>query len=353
MEATNSAASRVAWTGANQRIAAAGPSNSDHAEAIDRGLAGLLIGQSAAMMQVRSMVRRIAKSPLAVLIEGPTGSGKELVAQSLHLASGRTGRFVPFNVCAIGEGVFEDALFGHVRGAFTGAVSDSTGFLAEADRGTVFLDEISGLPLAAQAKLLRALETKQFRPVGSRVDRRSDFRLLAATNESLTLAAADRRFREDLLFRLCGVRIELPPLTDRAEDIPALVRYFLEQLPREDGSTLEIAADALEFLCEREWPGNVRELRAVIECAVALTDGSALTQATLSRSIHARGDPPHTWMTRRDNFAARRLLQLLDEVEWNVDAAARRLGIHRATLYRRLQRIGAEPRRHRYAARSR
>jgi DNA-binding NtrC family response regulator len=216
----------------------------------------------------------------------------------------------------------------------------------------VFLDEIGGLPLAAQAKLLRALETKQFRPVGSRVDRKSDFRLLAATNESLSLATGDRRFREDLLFRLCGVRIELPLLSDRAEDIPALVRYFLEQMPREDGWTLDIAADALEFLCEREWPGNVRELRAVIECAVALTDGSTITQVTLSRSIHSRGDPPPAWMTRRDNFAARRLLQLLDEVEWNVDVAARRLGIHRATLYRRLRRIGAEPRRARHAARS-
>lgn len=352
MEATNSARSRVAWTGANQRVEGSGPSNSDHADAVDRGLAGLLIGQSAAMMQVRSIIRRIAKSSLAVLIEGPTGSGKELVAQSLHLASRRTGRFVPFNVCAIGDGVFEDALFGHVRGAFTGAVSDATGFLAEADRGTVFLDEISGLPLAAQAKLLRAIETRQFRPIGSRVDRRSDFRLLAATNESLTAAAADRRFRADLLFRLCGVRIELPPLTDRAEDIPALIRYFLDQMPREDGSSLEIAPDALEFLCEREWPGNVRELRAVIECAVALTDGTTVTHASLSRSIQARGDPPPVWITRRDNFAARRLLQLLDEVEWNIDAAARRLGIHRATLYRRLRRIGAEPRLARQAARS-
>src|SRR5919106_5556708 len=149
-------------------------------DALETAISKLLIGESLAMRTLRGDILAIAESHLPVLIQGETGTGKELVAEALHLASARSGRFVPFNVCAISESMFEDALFGHVRGAFTGAVSDSIGYLMEADRGTVFLDEIGSLPLSAQTKLLRAVETQQFRPVGARSDRRSDFRVVTA-----------------------------------------------------------------------------------------------------------------------------------------------------------------------------
>jgi two-component system response regulator GlrR len=240
--------------------------------------------------------------------------------------------------------MFEDALFGHVRGAFTGAVSDAPGFLLEADRGTIFLDEISGLPLSSQTKLLRAIETKEFRAVGSRADRRSEFRLVSATNESLDAAATDGRFRDDLLFRLRGILIELPALADRREDIPILARHFAGMAEGGNSSSVVLANDALELLSERDWPGNVRELRAVVDCAVALSENGLVTRAALSRVGALSGSRP-PWLAKRDSFAARQLLSLLDEVEWDVGVAAERLGVHRATVYRRLARIGVAPRR--------
>jgi DNA-binding NtrC family response regulator len=309
------------------------------------GPAGFLLGESPAIARVRAIVRQVAPSSLAVLIEGPTGSGKELVARAVHVTSARRGRIVPFNVCAIAEGMFEDALFGHVRGAFTGAVADAPGFLLEADCGTIFFDEISGLPLGSQAKLLRAIETKEFRPVGGRVDRRSEFRVVSATNESLCVAAADRRFREDLLFRLRGVLIEIPALGDRREDIPILARHFLSETQSSVGHAVALAEDAIELLCARDWPGNVRELRQVLESAAALSTKELITRAELVRCGALRHASPATWLMKRDSFATRRLLQLLEDVEWNIDVAAARLGVHRATVYRRLARIGETPRR--------
>src|SRR3954470_19051267 len=185
-----------------------------------------IVGDSSAIQQLRALIATVAPTRLPVLVEGPTGSGKELVAAALHQASGRRGRLVAFNVCAIGDALFEDALFGHVRGAFTGAANDSAGFLREADAGTVFLDEISGLPWALQAKLLRAVETGEFRPVGAARDARSDFRVVAATNEHLDDLVECGRFRADLKHRIGGVVISVPTLAERVDDIPDLTRYF-------------------------------------------------------------------------------------------------------------------------------
>lgn len=308
----------------------------------------LLIGDSQSMRQVRASIRRIGPSSIPVLIQGPTGSGKELVARALHLASHRSGDFVALNVCAVAESMFEDTLFGHVRGAFTGAVSDRAGYLLEANRGTIFLDEISGLPHALQAKLLRAIETKEFRAVGSRSDVRSDFRLISATNERLADIAANGGFRHDLLYRLRGAVIEVPPLSNRLEDVPQLAQYFAAKVDsvrasRETPPTL--TDDAVDLLCQHRWPGNVRELKAVIECAAALADDTIITRAEVLRSgiLDANGRRPV--QGNRGDFLAKELLDVLHETSWNVEAAAAILGVHRATVYRRLERIGCEPRR--------
>jgi two-component system response regulator GlrR len=248
--------------------------------------------------------------------------------------------------------MFEDAVFGHVRGAFTGAISDAPGFFIEANQGTVFLDEISGLTLGSQAKLLRAIEMKEFRPVGSRTDRQSDFRLVSATNESLSESAAERRFREDLFFRLRGVLIQIPALADRREDIPILANHFASEVRSGRGRDVTLASDAIELLRARDWPGNVRELRQVVECAIALSDKAVITGRELVRCGALQEQARPDWLVQRDAFAARRLVQLLDEVEWNIEVAAARLGVHRATVYRRLERIGRTPGRRRDDSRS-
>lgn len=307
----------------------------------------LLIGDSLPMRRVRELIRKIGPSPIPVLIEGPTGSGKELVARALHIASRRSGAFAAFNVCAVADSMFEDALFGHVRGAFTGAVTDRPGYLVEAHRGTIFLDEIGGLPAGLQAKLLRAIETKEFRPVGSRIDSRSDFRLVSATNERLADVVAQGGFRHDLLFRLRGIVIELPPLASRLEDLPQLAQLFAARSEVQRGPNERprvLANEAIGLLQTHSWPGNVRELKAVVECAAALADDQVISRADVLRAGMLRADARSPDGHRRD-FVERRLLEVLAETAWNVEAAAEILGVHRATIYRRLERIGCEPRR--------
>ncbi|HJR63809.1 MAG TPA: sigma 54-interacting transcriptional regulator, partial [Gemmatimonadaceae bacterium] len=239
------------------------------------------------MARVRELVRQIAPTELSVLIEGPTGAGKELVAQAMHAASRRSGRLVAFNVCAIAETMFEDALFGHVRGAFTGATSDAAGYLVEADKGTVFLDEISGLAMGMQAKLLRVLETREFRPVGARLDRRSDFRVVAATNEPLATLLAERRIRADLAYRLGGVVIQVPSLRERPEDVPVLACRFMERARASCGIAVRLSGEALHALQQYDWPGNVRELKNVVERAAVLAEGAVVTGLRRCREARA------------------------------------------------------------------
>lgn len=297
-----------------------------------------LIGSSAPMRQLRALIATVAPMRLAVLVEGQTGTGKELVASLLHQQSGRTGNLVAFNVCALGESMFEDALFGHVKGAYTGAVNESLGFLREANGGTAFFDEISGLPLALQAKLLRAIETGVFRPIGASRDARSDFRPIAATNESLSSLVEGGRFRADLKHRLSGIVIRIPPLAERVDDIAELSRHFVRAAA---GPHASIDDGAIDVLQGREWPGNVRELKQVVEAACAFSRGR-IDAGAMQTALAHRTATPHSQRAPRHLLERHELVAALETAEWNTEAAASSLGIHRATIYRRMRRHGIE-----------
>jgi DNA-binding NtrC family response regulator len=304
----------------------------------------MLLGDSDAMRVLRERITKIGPARLPVLIEGETGTGKELVAQALHLASGRPGRFVAFNVCAIPESLFESTVFGHVRGAFSGATHSNDGFLAEADGGTAFLDEIATMEAPAQAKMLRALETGEFRPVGARAERRSSFRVIAASNERLSRLVASGRFREDLLQRLSGFVIKLLPLRDRREDIPLLAESFLRSLSLA-GSRL--SANAMRVLCRHDWPGNVRELKTVIERSVVLATTETISGATVRELL---GDTRELIdrVPASGGFSAsherRTLIEMLRRHDGDAIATAETLGVHPSTLYRQMLRLGISSR---------
>jgi DNA-binding NtrC family response regulator len=298
----------------------------------------ILIGESLPIRRLRRAITRIATAKLPVLIEGATGTGKELAATLLHQLSGRRGAFVAFNVCALGESMFEDALFGHVRGAYTGAANDSPGFFREAHGGTVFLDEIGGLPGALQAKLLRAIETGVFRPIGASRDSTSDFRIVTATNEPMPGLVRDGRFRADLAFRLSGVVLTMPTLNERPDDIPLLVAHFARGV--------QVEPIVVTRLQQLEWEGNVRELKQLIDSSLVFSrgrlDADALDQALSFRS-HARSiiPVPPSPVAADDKSAERTfLVDLMRQAAWDTERAAANLCVHRSTLYRRLKRYG-------------
>ncbi len=301
-------------------------------------IAAILVGESPAMRGLRAQIARVAPSELPVLIQGPTGAGKELVAYALHRASRRPGEFVAFNVCAIPDSMFEDALFGHVKGAFTGAVSDSSGYLLEAHRGTALLDEVSGLGLGGQAKLLRAIETKRFRPVGGRTDRTSDFRVISATNEDLTMLASQGRFRSDLVHRLAGAVLRVPPLKERREDIPLLAQHFLQQLIDQNRSRAALTMGALRALQDYDWPGNVRELKHVIARAMVLAVRPRIVSDDITAAL--RMGLSNSQADRHADSQRHQLTELLASVGWRREDAAKQLGVHPVTLYRRMRRLG-------------
>lgn len=304
----------------------------------DGPVAQLLIGRTPVMHELRAFVRRVGQTSLPVLIEGPTGSGKELVARAIHAVSGRTGRFVPLNIAAIGESLFEDALFGHVKGAFTGATGRKAGQLMEAHRGTCFFDEIGALPLALQPKLLRAIDAGSFRCVGADIDSASDFRLVAATNESVKRLVRLGRFREDLAFRLGAVVIAVPPLRDRIEDIPLLAQHFATQNVGADGVAVRWSGGALRALQDNDWPGNVRELKHAVDRVMAFADGPIVSAADVRRHSGTLGasSAERAWDERR----RAELREVLCSVSWDTGKAAAILGIDRTTVYRRMRRLG-------------
>ncbi len=245
-----------------------------------------IIGRSAAMQQVYKTIGRVVKSDATVLLQGESGTGKELVAKVIHHYSARwRAPFVAINCSAIPLDLLESELFGHERGAFTGAVERRIGKFEQAAGGTLFLDEVADMPLPLQAKLLRVLQEREFTRVGGRETLKADVRIIAATNQDLAIATKERRFREDLYFRLRVVPITLPPLRQRREDIPELVAYFLDKTNREMGTTVTgVTPEALSLLLHHPWPGNVRELENTLLHAAVLAPGRMLTAADLSLS---------------------------------------------------------------------
>lgn len=303
-----------------------------------------LIAQSEAMQPVLELIGRIGPSDANVLITGEHGTGKEVVARTLHALSGRANRvMVTVNAGGLSEGIFESELFGHVKGAFTDARADRMGRFECADSGTLFLDEIANVPLNLQAKLLRVLETGEFERVGSSSTRRADVRVLAATNVDINAEVAAGRFRPDLLFRLNTIEIHLPPLRERGGDIELLANHFLRGYAaryRKKISGFDTAAS--QALKEHPWPGNVRELDHAVERAVLLSSGSLVRSADLGlRAASAAGTPRLEDMSLED--VEKHLIQrMLARHDGNVSHAANALGLSRSALYRRLQKYGME-----------
>jgi two-component system response regulator AtoC len=307
-----------------------------------------IVGRAPAMKAVISLLERIAPSDVPVLVEGESGTGKDLIARAVHALSRRAaGPYVALNMSALPENLVEAELFGHEKGAFTGAESSRAGFFAEAAGGTLFLDEIGLLPVALQPKLLRVLQDGEFIPVGSRKPQRADVRIVAATNEDLARNVKEGRFREDLLFRLRVVPVRLPPLRERREDLPLLVEHLVEKhAVRLGRPPLRPDADAMRALLDHPWPGNVRELEHAIERGLLLAQGDAIRLEDLPPELVAAapGDaaPPAEGRYRhaRDAWERRFLDDLLREAGGNVAKAAELAGLHRSTLYEKLTRYG-------------
>jgi DNA-binding NtrC family response regulator len=311
-----------------------------------------MIGRSPAMQEVFSLIQRLARHAKVVLISGETGSGKELAARAFHAVGPRAARpFVTINCSAVVDTLFESELFGHVRGAFTGAVDSKSGVFESAQGGTLFLDEIGELPLSVQAKLLRAIEHGEVQRVGSLQPRRVDVAVIAATNRDLRTEVAAGRFRGDLFYRLNVVDVVLPPLRDRREDVPYLTAAFMRESAARMGKRLAgLTPGAERLLLDARWDGNVRELKNVIERACMLAEGTQLSERELAGAFGpdvrtvAVGprlvDPGPRGAARLGDVERQHILDVLRDVRGNRMAAARVLGISRRALYRRLERHG-------------
>jgi two-component system response regulator HydG len=295
-----------------------------------------VVGQSRAIKVVLEQVRAVADSDASVLLLGESGTGKELVARALHWSSARrAGPFVPVNCAAVPDTLLESELFGHEKGAFTGADRKRTGLFAAAHGGTLFLDEVGDLSVATQAKLLRAIQDKAVRPVGGSEDIQLDLRLVTATNRDLATLVQDGRFREDLYYRLAVIPIRLPALRERPEDTPVLAEYFIRSAALRLGKRLiGFTAEALEWMREHRWPGNVRELENVIERAAVLAAGPSVTVADLRTefSVAPAAASPRPTLEELERQYIRRVL---DEVHGDKQAAAKILGVSVRTLQRK------------------
>ena len=314
---------------------------------------GALLGQSNTMREIFAQLAKVAPTDVTVLIEGESGTGKELAAEAVHRHSRRSqSPLVVFDCSAVQANLIESELFGHVRGAFTGAVAQRAGAMAEADGGTLFLDEVGELPLDLQPKLLRALEQHEVRPVGSNDRRRVDVRIIAATNRDLGQMVKEGSFREDLYWRLHVVRVVLPPLRRRPDDIPLLVRHMLaDAASRTGGRNLTISFETMQQLTSHPWPGNVRELRNAIERAAVMSSGQQLEVQVDARPVpaDASGLPLRYDLPFKD--AKARLVDAFERVYWeralashgwNVSATAREAGLHRKSLEYLVRKLGLE-----------
>jgi transcriptional regulator with PAS, ATPase and Fis domain len=305
-----------------------------------------LIGRSPVMDKVFRLIENLEQSEATVLLTGESGTGKEVLARAIHGHSPRrSGPFVGVNCGALPGELLESELFGHVRGAFTGAVRERAGRFEVAAGGTLFLDEVADLPLPLQVKLLRVLQERTFERVGESQSRRTDARIIAATNVDLKRAVHDGRFREDLFYRLRVVPIEVPPLRARREDIEPLATYLLARVAARQGRALRFSPDALRSLLDYSWPGNVRELENALEYAVAVCKGQTILPEDLPAELSqsAAKLPPTAAARPEDGIEqadVETLRRALETHHWRRDAAARALGISRATLWRRMREAG-------------
>ncbi|UYG08276.1 two-component system response regulator GlrR [Halomonas sp. M4R1S46] len=304
-----------------------------------------IITRSPEMERILEQARMVASSDVSVLVTGPSGSGKELLAGAIHKASSRADKpFVAINCGALPEQLLESELFGHAKGAFTGAVSEHQGLFQAADGGTLFLDEIGDMPLPLQVKLLRALQERQIRPLGSTASVPIDVRLISATHRDLGQAMHDGEFREDLFYRLNVVNLKLPPLKDRAEDVPLLAKYLVAQAAaRHKPFVKGFSREALNLLASSAWPGNVRQLVNVVEQCVALTSSAMIPEALVAQALVAEENALPTFNDARAGFERSYLVKVLKITEGNVTQAARIAGRNRTDFYKLLARHELEP----------
>jgi len=304
-----------------------------------------IIGQSVAMQKILETVAQVSDLPANILIEGESGTGKELIARAIHANSSRaSGPFIAVNCAAIPETLLESELFGYVRGAFTDARKDRSGLFREANGGTLFLDEIGELPVTLQTKLLRVLEDKEVRPLGANQGEKVDTRVLSASNRNLEELVRSDKFRQDLYYRLNVIRIELPPLRHRGDDVPLLVRHFVEKFAAGAKHQVDgIDAEALTALKNYDWPGNIRELEHMIERAVLLGKGSRIGLQDLPANVVGDGESSVVLaqaltrqLTLRD-LEREYVAKVLDATNGNKTEAAKILGVDRTTLYRKLE----------------
>jgi len=299
-----------------------------------------IVTRSPQMQQVLADAQRIARNDAAALILGESGTGKELLARCIHQSSPRArGPFVALNCGAIPENLLESELFGHSKGAFTGAMRDYKGLIQQADGGTLFLDEIGDMPLSLQVKLLRVLQEKSFRTVGGSQELKVDVRVVSATHRDLEQTIKDGQFREDLFYRINVVELRLPPLRERREDIPLLVAHFLQQMgPRYDREGSTLSPNALRLLAQQPWPGNVRQLQNVIEKCLALGSDAAIPDALIERAVKAAAEEMIPFDEARRNFERDYLINLLKVTRGNVSEAAKLAKRNRSDFYTLLNR---------------
>ncbi len=304
-----------------------------------------IIGHSSALRRVLQMVEHVAPGDSTVLLLGETGTGKELIARAIHNCSHRRDQgFVKLNCAAIPGGLLESELFGHERGAFTGAITQKVGRIELADQGSLFLDEIGDIPLELQPKLLRVLQEREFERLGSTRTRKVDVRVVAATHRDLEGMILEKEFRSDLYYRLNVVPIFLPPLRKRPDDIPLLVQHFVQKVARKAGKTTNvISSDTMDSLRRYPWPGNIRELENVIERAVILSPGPVLRIAHHDLSSRIAPGQNADRAQTLEEVERNHILTTLKETRWIVSGpggAAARLGLNRSTLYFRMKKLG-------------
>lgn len=303
-----------------------------------------IISRSPVMENLLAEAEQIASSNVSVLITGPSGSGKELMARAVHKASDRSKKpFIAINCGALPEQLLESELFGHAKGAFTGAVSKHEGLFLAANGGTLFLDEIGDMPMPLQVKLLRVLQERQIRPVGSTENISVDVRIISATHRDLEQTMQQGEFREDLFYRLNVVNLHLPPLSERPEDIPPLARYFVERAAeRHNPSVKNIASEALQLLAQSSWPGNVRQLENIIEKVTALSNTPVISETAVVRALANQEQVIPNFNDARAEFEQRYLTKVLRITEGNVTQAAKIAGRNRTDFYKLLKKHNIE-----------